>query len=116
MVHHEAGMSGRDLTCPHERALRKRQIVDSLVSGARKGADWGIRTHVADYGLGDPFVCPPGRTAELAATPTRLKRLDDVLQERLINWGFAVTDTALRRHFSPAAPKPPGLPYPAAGI
>jgi len=98
------------------RSLRKRQIIDSLNSGARKGAYWGIRTHAADYGLDDSFVCPPGRTGELAATPTRLKRLDDVVQERLINWGFAVSDTALRRHVSPGVPKPADLPYPAAGI
>jgi NTE family protein len=98
------------------RALRKRQVVDSLKSGARKGAYWGIRTHVADYGLSDPFACPEGRTAELAATPTRLKRMDDTLQERLINWGFAVSDTALRRYVRPGAPKPAALPYPAAGI
>jgi NTE family protein len=80
------------------RALRKRQVIDSFVSGARKGAYWGIRTDIADYGLPDPLNCPFDRTLALAETPTRLKRLDDALQERLINWGYAVCDAALRRH------------------
>jgi NTE family protein len=42
--------------------------------------------------------------------------MDDTLQERLINWGFAVSDTALRRYVRPGMPRPAALPYPAAGI
>ena len=32
-------------------------------------------------------------------------------QEQIINWGYAVTDTALRAHVNPAFPKPAKLPY-----
>ena len=35
---------------------------------------------------------------QLAELPTRLKRLDATTQERLINWGYAVCDAALRKH------------------
>ena len=98
------------------RARRKLQIVESLKSGQRRGAYWGIRTHIRDYGLADPMECSDERCADLAATPTRLKRLDDSVQERLINWGFAVADAALRRYVAPSLPKPAKLPYPAAGI
>jgi NTE family protein len=87
------------------RALRKRQVIDSFKSGARKGAYWGIRTNIRDYGLPDPLDCPFERTLALAETPTRLKRLDDETQERLINWGYAVCDAALRRHVDPALPR-----------
>jgi NTE family protein len=87
------------------RALRKRQVIDSFKSGARKGAYWGIRTNIADYGLPDALNCPFERTLALAETPTRLKRLDDALQERLINWGYAVCDAALRRHVDGAIRK-----------
>jgi NTE family protein len=87
------------------RALRKRQVIDSFESGARKGAYWGIRTNINDYGLPDPLSCPFERTLALAETPTRLKRLDDGLQERLINWGYAVCDAALRRHVDTRIPK-----------
>jgi hypothetical protein len=31
----------------------------------------------------------------LAETKTRLKRLDSVVQERLINWGYAICDAAM---------------------
>lgn len=94
------------------RSLRKRQLIDSYKSGARLGAYWGIRTNIANYGLADPIDCPHQRTLGLAATPTRLKRLDGNLQERLINWGYAVSDAALRRHLSGPIAKPSGFPYP----
>ncbi len=98
------------------RSLRKRQVIDSYKSGARKGAYWGIRTNINDYGLPDALDCPLERTTQLAETPTRLKRIDDLLQQRLINWGYAVCDAALRRHVDPAQPRPRDFPYPAARV
>ena len=53
---------------------------------------------------------------QLAEMPTRLKRIDDTLQERLINWGYAVCDAALRKHVDPKLSKPAGFPYPPAGV
>jgi NTE family protein len=102
------------------RALRKRQVIDSFELHAkdpanpdgRKGAYWGVRTDIADYQLADALPCPLPRTTELAETPTRLKRLDDATQQRLINWGYAVCDAALRKHLDPAAQPAPAFPYP----
>ena len=48
--------------------------------------------------------------------PTRLKRLEADEQERLINWGYAVCDAALRKHVRPDLPAPPDFPYPARGV
>jgi NTE family protein len=42
--------------------------------------------------------------------------MDGVLQERLINWGYAVCDAAMRRHVVPHAVAPAGFPYPASGV
>jgi NTE family protein len=102
------------------RALRKRQVIDSFKANAadaahRKGAYWGIRTDIKAYQLPDTLNCPFDRTTALAQTPTRLKRLEDELQERLINWGYAVCDAALRRHVDPAIAKG-AFPYPGAGV
>jgi NTE family protein len=98
------------------RSLRQRQVIDSFVSGARKGAYWGIRTDIRNYQLGDALNCPFDRTMALAETPTRLKRMDDTLQERLINWGYAVCDAALRKHVDKSIAKPKGIPYPSVGV
>jgi NTE family protein len=103
------------------RALRKRQVIDSFKAKPgeavhRKGAYWGVRTDIADYQLADALAAPHDRTLPLAELPTRLKRLDDALQERLINWGYAVCDAALRKHVNAALPRPAGFPYPQSGI
>ena len=97
------------------RSLRKRQVIQSYCDKARKGAYWGIRTNIADYGLADALPCPHDRTLALAATPTRLKRMDSTLQERLINWGYAVCDAALRKHVDLSLGKGK-FPYPNTGI
>ncbi len=98
------------------RALRKRQVVGSFIRGDRKGAFWRTRSHVADFPATTPLPCPPDRTMELAQTATRLKSMDPVRQKRLVNWGYAISDVALRSWVNPDWPEPDHFPYPAAGI
>ena len=110
------------------RSLRKRQLIASyrLPEGhqhRRKGAYWGIRSDVGDYHLpampGYPFDvtrCPFLKTLVLAETPTRLKALAEIAQDRLINWGYAVCDVALRKHFDSQLQLPIDFPYRAAGV
>lgn len=112
------------------RALRKRQVIESfkiyermVAPGvsldselfrltARKGAYWGIRSDITHYELADALACPVDQTTDLAALPTRLKSLETALQSRLINWGYAICDAAMRRHVDPTLPAAPGFPYP----
>ena len=94
------------------RSLRKRQIVGSLELGYRKGAYWGIRTNLAEYGAAAALPCPFDKTMALANLATRLKRMDDTTQERLMNWGYAVCDAALRCFFDKNLPRPADFPYP----
>jgi NTE family protein len=93
------------------RDLRKRQAVTGYRMQLRAGTYWGVRSHVADYGVPDAFDCPPELTRRLAEIPTRLKKLDDVEQERLINWGYAIVDAAMRSHVDEELPAPVGWPY-----
>ncbi len=94
------------------RALRKRQVVGSFVDGSRRGAYWGIRSDAADYPAEKRLDCPYERTLRLAEVPTRLERMEPTLQERLINWGYAVCDLALRSHHNAGLPVPAAFPYP----
>ena len=98
------------------RNLRKRQVVGSLASGQRLGSYWGIRTDIADYGLGDPLPAPHASTIKIAGIATRLKRMDPREQERLINWGYAVSDAGIRRYWDSALTRPAAFPYPAVGV
>jgi len=100
------------------RSLRVRQVIAAYEDkeDEHDGVYWGIRTSIADYGLANALPCPEARTLELADTPTRLKRLEPELQERLINWGYAVCDAAIRAHLTPTPSAPAGFPYPGARI
>jgi NTE family protein len=98
------------------RALRKRQVVGGLAAGLREGAYWSIWSHVRDFGLPDALPVADAASTALAHTATRLAKLERAHQERLINWGYAVCDTAMRRHVVPGTPPPGSLPYPASGI
>jgi len=105
-----------DLVDNQVRSLRKRQVIDSFTQGVRSGAYWGIRTDVLKYGLPNSLRCPVDATMKLAETPTRLQAMDDVLQERLINWGYAVCDAALRKYVNPAIAAPTDFPFPEAKV
>ncbi|CCG03628.1 putative patatin [Blastococcus saxobsidens DD2] len=93
------------------RSLRKRQAIAAFAAGRRTGMYVGIRSQVGDYPVAEALQAAPSVTARLAAIPTRLDRLDDDAQERLINWGYVICDTGLRsfvdRHLEPGS-----LPYP----
>lgn len=98
------------------RALRKRETVGGFAAGLRRGAYWGIRSDVADFGLPDPLPVSPQLARSLAETPTRLAKLGDEHQRRLVNWGYAISDTALRRWVDPTLARPTALPYPGSPI
>jgi NTE family protein len=98
------------------RSLRKRFLIDAYVRGDQTGTYWGIATHYADYKLdADPLGAAARDPAYLATIDTRLKAMPRDQQERLINWGYAVCDAALRKHWNGlhgvdiAAPR--GFPY-----
>jgi NTE family protein len=106
------------------RGLRKKYLIESYQSGSRDGAYWGIRTDWQNYKLpADPLGCKNRNPNYLASIPTRLKSLEDDVQKKLINWGYAVCDAALRAHFVESLKKrysvliqePRAFPYPEAG-
>jgi NTE family protein len=99
------------------RNLRKRQVIAGYLSGERNGTYWGIRSHIGDYGPpAGSLPCTDEATTRLAQTATRLAHMDDTMQERLINWGYAICDAAMRRWVDPTLPVPGGFPYPSAGV
>lgn len=98
------------------RNLRRRQVVGSLKTKDRLGAFWGIRTDIADYKLGTAMAAPHDKTLKIAGIATRLRKMDPREQERLINWGYAVSDAGIRTYWDTATAGPTGFPYPAVGV
>lgn len=98
-------------------SLRKRQVIEGYKNPAddHDGTYWGIGSHVKDYGLADAISAPETHVVEIANTATRLAALEPQYQERLINWGYAICDTAIRAHVDKTIPKG-ALPYPSSPI
>ena len=105
-----------DLIDSQVRALRTRQLIQLFQQKDRLGTYWGIRQRISSYGTPPVLDCPFDRTTDLALTPTRLKQMDDTLQERLINWGYAICDASLRCYYDPNLAPPAGFPYPASKV
>jgi NTE family protein len=112
------------------RSLRKRDLIsrfqiysDMVEAGLdvssrpgyrevpRTGTYWGINTAVANYPTAPGLACPPDLTTRLANISTRLWRMAEDDQERVINWGYAVSDYALRAHVDPALSPAQRWPY-----
>lgn len=85
------------------RSLRKRHLIESYDRKDHSGTYWGIRTSFADYKLADdPLQCSTRNPVPLAEIPTRLEAMPEDQQNRLMNWGYAICDAALRAHLDPA--------------
>ncbi len=105
-----------DLIDSQVRSVRKRQVIGSFQAAERKGAYWGIRSHIEDYPAPTTLPCPAPQATALSECPSRLADVPDVAQERLINWGYAICDAAMRAHVVKSVDVPAGFPYPAAGL
>lgn len=99
-------------------SLRQRQLIASFKAkegerGWRRGTYWAVSSDVRHYKLPGHLPAPIKRTTELAELGTQLRPFGKEFDERLINWGYAICDTAIRKHFPGFGPyPPPAFPYP----
>ncbi len=93
------------------RSLRVRQLIDLYNSNERNGAYWSIRADIDDYRVSPRLPCPLDQTTKLAEVSTRLAKLDAATQEGLINWGYGITDAAIRTYYDNQIPMG-SFPYP----
>ena len=100
---HKQVLAAFDVATTQCRSLRKRAIIDEFNSGVRKGSYWGLRTDIKKYPIQDGLPVDPDKAEWVSKLRTRLNPFNDEEQGRLINFGYALTDAALRAHC-------PGLP------
>jgi NTE family protein len=109
-------MRALDIATDQSRGLRKRALIYDFEQKERAGAYWGIDTDIRNYQLPGTMVCKPERVLPLAEIRTRLNPFSPQEQGELINWGYALTDTAIRRHapqLTAQGSPPPRWPQPA---
>jgi NTE family protein len=125
-----------EVTDNQVRALRRRNLIDryaaaktALETGALKpdgirayerfGAYWGIDTDPAKVDPPGALPCDGPLTDALARSSTRLADLGETRSKQLINWGYAICDRSLRKHYrgpDALAAVPPAWPYPEAAL
>lgn len=117
-----AGHSRRliDLLQHQTSNLRRRIAIGAFneKDGEHNGTYWGIQTDISDYKLHNCLPCPHSKTLSIAFIPTRLTALKSTEQERIINWGYAVTDAATRTYVTGVkdSPPPSEFPYKLTGL
>jgi NTE family protein len=106
-----------DIIDHQKRALRRAQVLAALVTGKKSGAYWNMQTGLSDFNWAQTLLpVEPDHVRELASIPSSLEKLDDATQERLINWGYAVCDAAVRGMLNHAHPHATAFPYPVRGV
>lgn len=98
------------------RLTPRHALLAGFQSHRHAGAYWSLRATTTDYPADTCLVCPPARAAELAALPTRFAAMSDDLQERLVNWGYAICDIALRSWHDRELVHPAEFPYRDRGL
>ncbi len=102
----------RDILIEQTRALRKRWLIAEFEAGRKRGAYWGIGTSIESYADGTSPFQDTTVTNGLVSVPTRLAHFEDETQGRLVNWGYALCDVALRRRAKLGIPTATTLPLP----
>jgi NTE family protein len=125
-----------DITDNQVRALRRRDLIARFSAGnamfaagslpdpqmlpyERRGAYWGIDTDATHASPAGALPCSPKITKPLALIPTRLADLGSQTGMRLVNWGYAICDRSIRKHFTGAEEfrvQAPAWPFPQASL
>jgi NTE family protein len=112
-----------DIVVEQTRALRRRALMQAFqqtqeqgraesAPPRRRGTYWGIRTRIDAYGLADALTHDSATTSALQNTRTRLNEFTPGEQGQLMNWGYALTDAAMRRWVDPQNTAPALWPIP----
>ena len=80
-------------------------VLRAFRANERTGAYWNIASEIGKYGLADPIIQDSKLTGGLQFVRTRLNKFTPQEQGHLMNWGYAIADTAIRKW---VAPQPSG--------
>jgi len=97
-------------------SLRKRMLMSRVEDGTLSAAYWNIADDIKNYPADNTLPCPIEQTTILAHMETDLEKKSAMQQQRLMNWGYALSDAAVRSYVLKEAAAPSEFPYPEAGV
>ena len=95
-----------------QRALRKRRLIKNYENKIYTGTYWGTTTKIAGYDVAGKLASDNATTRSIAKIATRLNAFSDKNQGYLINWGYALSDAAVRCYVDPDLESSETLPVP----
>jgi len=87
-----------DIMISQQRALRKRELIANYIKRVYGGTYWGIATEISNYSADQKLADDTMITETLEKIPTRMTDFSAQRQAHLINWGYALSDAALRSY------------------
>jgi NTE family protein len=105
-----------DIVDNQVRELRTGTLLQSYMDKDFSGTYWSSYSDISHYELPDTLPAPEKVTRQLAETATRLTKTPAIVQQHLINWGYAVCDAGMRKWVDKEADAPAGFPYQSAGV
>ncbi|MGH0028967.1 MAG: patatin-like phospholipase family protein [Myxococcota bacterium] len=106
-----------DIAVDQGRKLRRSAFAVDLKNTDRGGALWRTRLDPNNYYGEDPvFPVETSWPEHMAAIRTRLNPFSEMEQKRLVNWGYLVSDMAIRTWAHKQAPEPTQLPFAGFGF
>lgn len=112
-----------DIITEQTRALRRRKLMQDfqqtqepgLTSPAepvRHGTYWGIKTCIGAYAVQNALAQDNAITSDLQHIRTRLNEFSEQERGHLINWGYVLTDAAMRKYVDSGNTSAATLPVP----
>lgn len=100
-----------EIHADRSRTLRRHAALEELRAGRKAGTLWRTDADLAGYPLESAFHVDASWPPYLSSIRTRLDRFSITERCHLINWGYLVSDVALRSHVVRRRP-PAALPFP----
>ena len=105
-----------DIVRDQAQKLRRVGLIVDFTRPDRGGALWMTSTRIEDYPAKSPFPVQAKWPDHLADIRTRLNPFREEEQKRLVNWGYLVSDVAIRSWVVRDEPQPNSLPFPNFGF
>ncbi|AGM45716.1 patatin-like phospholipase family protein [Aeromonas hydrophila] len=104
-----------DIMINQQRALRKRTLLNNLISGIYNGGYWGIDIRLTDSDR-EHFLLEKIFSKEyshIKSLGTQLSKFSESDTRKLVNLGYCHTDLVLRQRFDKGLPTPTEIPFPS---
>lgn len=105
-----------DITTQVSRQMQRRTYISRFAAGERRGTAWHIGSSIKAFPASPELEVDPDWGDLLSRVRTRLHPFTDQEQALLVNWGYVVSDVAMRSFLDTSASAALRLPLPESPL